>query len=272
MSCELEPGRLYRMPVHFGPSPGPRERPDGGRLDPDVTREALRVSVSFRTRAQALTSILPPGFALDGEPVARLEASYMSGIPWLAGRGYNTFGVTVPAVWEGQETVAGDLVAVLFENLADPIITGREELGWNKLWCELPDLERVADAATCRASWLGFQFARVQLSGLRPVDVSPPAAAGRPLLSYKYIPASGDWGSADVAYATVVPVQDAGAQVTEMWRGDATIEIAEARWDDLPTLFRIVNGLAALPRLEVLDATLTRALGSDDLYTIRKLS
>ena len=81
MSRELEPGRLYRMPVHFGPSPGPRERPEGGRLDPDVAREALRVSVSFRTQAQALTSILPPGFALDGEPVARLEASYMRGTP-----------------------------------------------------------------------------------------------------------------------------------------------------------------------------------------------
>jgi acetoacetate decarboxylase len=145
MSRALEPGRLYRMPVHFGPSPGPRERPEGGRPDPDVARETLRVSVSFRTRAEALNAILPPGFALDGEPVARLEASYMSGIPWLAGRGYNTFGVTIPAVWEGDETVAGDLVAVLFENLADPIITGREELGWNKLWCELPDLQRVAD-------------------------------------------------------------------------------------------------------------------------------
>ena len=130
----------------------------------------------------------------------------------------------------------------------------------------------MADTATCRASWLGFQFARLRLSGLRLVDVPPPAAAGRPRLSYKYIPASGDWGSADVAYATVVPVQDARAQVTEMWRGDATIEIAEARWEDLPTLFRIVNGLAALPRLEVLGATLTRTLGSDDLDTIRKLS
>ena len=76
----------------------------------------------------------------------------------------------------------------------------------------------MADTATCRASWLGFQFARLQMSGLRPVDVPPRAGAGRPRLSYKYIPAGGDWGSVDVAYATVVPVQDAGAQVTEMWQ------------------------------------------------------
>src|SRR6185503_988028 len=103
-------------------------------------------------------ALLPPGFRLTGDPVARLEASYMTGIPWLAGRGYNTFGLTVPATWEGEESMSGDFVAVLFENLADPIISGREELGWNKLWCELPFIELSPSSVRLRAAWLGFEF------------------------------------------------------------------------------------------------------------------
>jgi hypothetical protein len=162
---------LYRMPVHFGPTPGPRQTVAGGRHQPDRTRESWTMSVTFRSEPDALRRLLAPQVKLDVEPVARLDASYMTGIPWLAGRGYNTFGLSIPAVWEGQETIHGDFLTVLFENLADPIISGREELGWNKLWCELPSLERGETWAYCRAAWLGFQFAQVELADLREIGV-----------------------------------------------------------------------------------------------------
>jgi hypothetical protein len=38
-------------------------------------REAVRISVSFCSRADSLNAVLPPGFRLDGKPVARLEAT-----------------------------------------------------------------------------------------------------------------------------------------------------------------------------------------------------
>jgi hypothetical protein len=275
--------RLHRMPIQFGPMPGPRESPDGGRFAPDTERRTVRVSVPFRSEAAALEAVLPDAYVLDGEPVARFEASYMTGIPWLAGRDYNTFGLTIPARWEGQESVAGDFVAVLFENLADPIISGREELGWNKLWCELPQVERLAGSATCRAAWQGFEFARLAVTGLERVDLTSPASpapvagpAGapipaRPRLGYKYVPRTGEWGEADVAYATLSPVEKVGARVVESWRGRGEIDLTGGRWEDLPTLFRVVAGLADLPRLEVLPATLSVAIGSGDLYETRRL-
>jgi Acetoacetate decarboxylase (ADC) len=271
MSYALSPGKRYRMPVQFGPALGPRESLDGGRHEADTTRDSLRVSVSFRSEQESLEALLPPGFGLDGEPVARIEASYMTGIPWLAGRGYNTLGLTIPVVWDGEETVLGDLVVVLFENLADPIISGREELGWNKLWCELPPIERSGDAACCRAEWLGFRFATVELNRLVPAEIPSAGAGGRPRLSYKYIPATGYPGEADVAYATVSPVSSDAPQVTELWRGDGDFAFRAGRWEDLPTLHRIVGGLSRLPRREVLGAALSRTRGSGDLHSTRRL-
>jgi acetoacetate decarboxylase len=270
MSTALQSGTLHRMPVQFGPTPGPRQHPDGGRFSADVTRRAVRVSVPFRSQADALNALLPPGFRLDGEPIARFDAAYMTGIPWLAGRGYNTFGLIIPALWEGEETVAGDFVVVLFENLADPILSGREELGFNKLWCELPEVEVLPDAVRCRAAWLGYQFATLELTELDP---QLPAAGGvrRPFLNYKYIPSSGRWGEADVAYATVAP-NDGPVRVTDVWRAKATVEIAGAAWEDLPTLFRVINGIEALPREEILPATVTHTIGSGDFYGVRRLS
>ena len=57
----------------------------------------------------------------------------MKEIEWLAGRGYNTLGVSFPAVFEGEvDRATGSLLTVLWENLTDPILTGREELGFSK--------------------------------------------------------------------------------------------------------------------------------------------
>jgi hypothetical protein len=260
------------MPVQFGPALGPRESLAGGLHDPDTTRDSLRASITFSSAEAALEALLPPGFRLDGEPVARLEASYMTGIPWLAGHGYNTFGLTIPVVWEGEETEPGDLVVVLFENLADPIISGREELGWNKLWCELPPIERSPDAARCRASWLGFQFASLELTSLVPAEIPPLGAPARPRLSYKYIPATGEPGGVDAAYATLSPASSDAPRVTELWRGDGDFAFQSGRWEDLPTLHRVVGGLASLPRGDILGASLSRTRGSSDLHSTRRLA
>jgi len=53
----------------------------------------------------------------------------VTNIEWLAGRRYNTLGVTCPVVVRGEQTnTCGAFLMVLWENLTDPIITGREEL------------------------------------------------------------------------------------------------------------------------------------------------
>ena len=39
---------------------------------------------------------------MRGEPVATVFASYMTEIEWLAGRGYNVLGVTIPVTFTGK--------------------------------------------------------------------------------------------------------------------------------------------------------------------------
>ena len=86
------------------------------------------------TNPQQLEQLLPPGFFLDKEPLITVTASYIKEIEWLAGRGYNTLGVSFPVEFSGNKDKArGNFLLVLWENLTDPILTGREELGFSKM-------------------------------------------------------------------------------------------------------------------------------------------
>ena len=58
----------------------------------------------------------------------------------LAGHGYNLTGVSVPTRFHGEKgVVEGNLLLVMWENHADPIITGREQLGYSKIFDEGKD-------------------------------------------------------------------------------------------------------------------------------------
>ena len=140
MSDHDSRGNMLRMPVHFGPRTGPRAGPDGQGFECRDGPNVSSFAVHFLSNARQLEALLPEGFELDGEPVVTVYANYQTDIEWLAGRGYNLLGVRFPATFNGQrDSVTGQLLTVLWENLADPIITGREELGVPKIYCELPE-------------------------------------------------------------------------------------------------------------------------------------
>ena len=88
MSHEFQPGMMYRMPTHFGPSLGPRQGPEGRRFACADTPKKTSVAVSFRTNAATLGQLLPVGFQLAGDPIVTVAVSYLTEIEWLAGRGY----------------------------------------------------------------------------------------------------------------------------------------------------------------------------------------
>ena len=200
MAYDFLANRMYRMPTHFGPALGPRHNPDGGRYDWSE-HEFDAVSASFLSERSALEALLPPGFELYGEPVVKMTFAYLRNLPWLAGRGYNTLGVNIPARYKGKtDTVIGSLCLVLWENMADPIITGREELGVAKIYCDLPPPRINAGRMNCEASWYGFRFLDMDLDGLRDADLAkdrldPGPDTQNNLLHYKYMPRTGEWGT-----------------------------------------------------------------------------
>ena len=202
-----ERGKFYRMPVPYGPMPGPRQIP-AGKSVVDHRRNPKRrtFGVSYLVERARLEALLPPGFSLWGDPVLTVDVTYMWGIDWLAGRGYNTFGVKFPAIaCANGETVHGTFLSVLWENLADPIISGREELGFNKLYCEIPEPRAHDGRYSIRCGWLRHAFFDMELSDLRDAPPAPSNPQNAGLLHYKFMPRTGDWGAADFAGAVLSP-------------------------------------------------------------------
>ena len=102
MSYRFEAGRLYRMPTHFGPTPGPRQLPPDVGIDRKLSPRLLSVTASFLTDPKLLDRHLPEGFTLAGEPVVTVEFHHMTDIDWLAGRGYTMIWVSWPATFTGR--------------------------------------------------------------------------------------------------------------------------------------------------------------------------
>ena len=277
MPYSFQPDAMYRMPTHFGPRTGPRRGPDGRGFDCVNSPKSLSHSVSFLSHASAVEALLPPGFALEGEPVVTISATYMKEIDWLAGRGYNTLGASIPVTYSGRvDTVTGSLLLVLWENLTDPILTGREELGFSKIYCELPEPVVYDGTTHCTGSWLGFRFLDLSLHDLTEVSEQEIAAqaenaTSEGMLHYKYMPRTGEWGTADAAYAVLTPAHTPNRRVLGMWRGQGNVQWYRAKWEDMPTQYNIVNGLADLEILEYRGAVITKSIGGKDLSDQRIL-
>lgn len=91
---------------------------------------------------ESISKLLPPGYSVDPnckQPTVLFEIMELRGLPWLAGRGYNTWGIYASDIIVEKATekgvdggpLKGSHMLVLFESFTDPITTGREELGFS---------------------------------------------------------------------------------------------------------------------------------------------
>lgn len=258
----------YRMPISFGPAPGPRNLPKNmahRRYEKDVTA----ISLSARTDGGLLEALLPEGFRLTGAPRLTVSLMMFTNIGWLAGRGYNILMVKIPAVWQGAEEVHGDFVPVVWENMTDPILTGRDELGWCKIYAEIPDLTFDGDCAHGTAEWCGHRFFSLDVDSLARI-VSPQEAAA-PMMFQKYVPRTGERLEADVSYPTVTAPDGPSPDIRAVESGRGRFTFHSARWEDMPTQYPIVNALAALPLDDFGPAMLVRSSGGGDGSGQRRL-
>jgi len=272
MPYEFKKAMMYRMPTHFGPSLGPRQG-EGGRKFANIDSPKKTVmSVRFLTNRKQLENLLPEGFELVSDPVVTVAVTYFTEIEWLAGRGYNTLGIDFSAVFKGKkDRVSGNFLAVLWENLADPIFIGREELGFSKIYCEIPEPRILNGQTHCIASWLGFKFMDLKVGRMKQLSAEAIAenlkkeAESDGTLHYKYMPRTSDWGKPDVCYAVLTPSGGSNEVVKEMWRGEGTVQFHKAAWEDLPTMFHIVNVLRNLEIKEYRGAMMVKSVGGKDL-------
>ena len=274
--------KLHIMPRTFGPAGGPRQAPDHADFRHGPTRFA-RHAVGFLGREDQVAALLPPGLELRGEPTVHVQFYQLTEIPWLAGRGYNILSVVIPVRHRSAtgEVTDGQYQPVLWENLGDPIITGREQLGHPKLYAQLPSPRTLNGTTYIRASWEGFTFIEVELS-----CHSPPsgeflgglkAAAGAGLVGHKYVPRTGSWDEADADYLTLTPMPGESnlndPQPTPTIRtGSGKVTVHEPRWQDMPTQYHIIRQLAALEQRAPLDAVYMEGTTYADAYDQRILA
>jgi hypothetical protein len=280
MSITLDPKFRYRMPVVFGPAPGPRQRPGGGMWLPEETgrMNATWMAVSFRTDPAKLEAILPPGMSLRGEPVVTVSCAWFKNLYWLAGRGYGIVAVDFPVRYEGKsEILNGTFCPVLWEGAPDAITTGRDELGFPKMYADVAEIEWDQDQriATCSASWMGFRFFDIALFDLTEAGGEPglPGANDGPAMYFKYVPRTSVGGSegADVAYVTTAaPPAGCGGNASNVkfdgfefkrWSARGDIAWHRATFEQLPLSFHVVNGMADIDILEPVSAELVTFSG-----------
>jgi len=168
-----------------------------------------------------------------------------------------------PAVFKGvRDQVVGRFLAVMWENLADPIITGRGEIGQPKLYAEIPELRRVDGVYHCQASWMGFSFLDLRVTEVvDAIGETRPAPQMDGTLMLKYVPRTGAWGEADICDVSFTPALTPDLTTESSKTGEGNVRFHRAGWRDLPTMYHVVNALSDLPMLSPRGASITTTRG-----------
>ncbi|KAL5351159.1 hypothetical protein ACLOAV_003010 [Pseudogymnoascus australis] len=261
-----------RVPLSFGPSPGPRQDHFGRAQNPGEL--SYRTSyLTFKTHKSYINTLLPSdelSIDTDGSwATATLSVTRLANLTWLGGRGYSFFALYIHNVTGNEKTLAdaltngdvatgsekkGDFVPVMFENKADPIITGREELGFSKVFATLEDTSS-ASSYTLSAGWEGTEFCRLTLEDL--VEVQPTEVTTHaPTLHWKVTTSSKESGHNNHGTVAVQPRFPTSDGQKEWKAGSAKVKFTELEGQQLvqafPTLSHIIGGLRNIKIVEVL--------------------
>jgi len=242
----------WMMPVHFGTR---YSKWVGGYGD------VTTMTVTYLTDKKRLVKYLPRVFEITGEPLVKVYYAMNRDVGWLAGGCYNLLGVDVPCIYHGEEDegMQGKFCLVLWENLTDPILTGRELQGIPKIFANIEDHVRTEGEWRTRAHYRGHAIVDIAIKETRAMTHEEMEARhnapGLDWFGWKYFPKTGEEG-ADVSYPTLYPQGDG---TFEGWWGEGKVEWHRLTWEQNPTQFHIVNALKALPILEYREATITKS-------------
>ncbi|OBT56352.1 hypothetical protein VE04_02908 [Pseudogymnoascus sp. 24MN13] len=270
---ELARNATYRRaPFSFGPSPGPRQD-HMGRLR-NLGEHSYKTSyLTFKTHKSYISTLLPSEeLSIDTNgswATATLAVTRLANLSWLGGRGYSFFALYIHNVTSDDKTATGastddelatggakkgDFIPVMFENKADPIITGREELGFSKVFATLEDTS-TASSYTLSAGWEGTEFCTLTLEGLVEVPSAEPTTQA-PTLHWNAVTSSKESGHNYCGTVTVYPPFPTSEGQREWKAGVAKVNFTVLGGQQLvqafPTLSHIIEGLRGIQIVEVL--------------------
>lgn len=261
---EFDTDKSYMMPAHFG------DRPMDSR-NTGWYHDVTSMVVAYLTDRDKVRKYLPAPFLLDEEPIVTVASVMNRDIDWLAGWGYNLITVNISAVYHGDaQAVHAPYCLVMWENMTDPILAGRELLGVPKIYADIPDHQQTGGVWYTRASHFGNKIMDMSIEGLMELpaeNIEEMNKGGKEstLFGWKYFPATGQPG-ASVSHATLFPSESVTKQA---WIGQGKINWHHLTWEQNPTQFHIVNAIADLPILEMRLALISK--GSTNLALPERL-
>lgn len=260
-----DPRSSYMMPAHFGPR---HMGPKSSGWYHDVTA----IVVPYVTDREILAQYIPEPFSVAEEALLTVYYACNRNVDWLAGHGYNMIGVNAAVTYESNnETLEGTYALVIWENLTDPILTGRELQGIPKIYADIPDHSIIGDEWRCNASHFGHKILDLMITDVNPVAMelveglqAQNAGKDNPM-GVRYIPALGGFGT-QINQPTLFPSQN---DLREVLTGTGSVTWNRLSWEQNPTQYHIVNALADLPVLEQRSALVTK--GSTNLIVMDRL-
>ena len=266
MTFKRNSAQSYMMPAHFG----------ARYTGPGTSgwyRDVTALTIPYLTDRDKLAMLLPEGFEPSDDPVVSVFYACNKQVDWLAGHGYNMVGVNAAVTYRSKgETLEGTYALVIWENLTDPILTGRELQGIPKIYADIPDHSISNDIWRCNASHFGHNIVELIVSGLRAPELEEIAAGQQARqgkdnpMGWRYIQQAGSFGPKVDEYTTY-PSEN---HITQIMLGEGKVDWKQLSWEQNPTQFHIVNALEALPILEYRPAMLTK--GTTNLVLPNRLT
>jgi hypothetical protein len=245
-----------------------------------------KANFKIKTSATLLRTLFPNShysFVLsDSVAYASFSIESFHNLAWLGGHGYDLLAFYIYGVQykdcQGRRR-KGTYCPIMFENLADPIITGRDELGFGKVFSDLA-IRRTNSTFEATLTWKGAQWAHFKLNGLKPETINQSTSDGdadvsEGILLHKYIPSTGGEGKPDADYDVLV-LDEPGASTLQSKLAsepkNVDFKIESLGEQKLPTLHPFVDRLAEIPVFEVIEATVNEYLGVPDLSVVERLN
>lgn len=240
---KLDPDKVYSMPLIMGPVFDRDARP--GR----VYGEVESLSATFLTDSSAARALVPDCFLIPEQATVTVASGDYDRVDFMAGDGYRVAYVGVSAKYEGEETVDGLCILVMWEDRTLPIVTGREMIGIPKGYADITSIRTVKeDRRRATASVWGHEVMRLEVVGGREQNLMVRRTAQKrvnatPWLGYKYIPSFD--GPPDAAYPMVVWNE---VNIDQLSLGvDAVVGFGTAEESDLDLPAAITRALHSLP-------------------------
>lgn len=235
-----------RMPTGFPPP----KMPVISRWGTD-----LSVNVKFETDIEMINKLLPPGLKAQSGEVTVYQNRYVN-VNFLAGRGYNFFGISVPVIYEKNgRKLTGVYLPVCWMNDTFAIIFGREGAGYPKLFGEVHDPIQTETGYYCSVGEYGHRMIELEVFNLVHVpseNISKEIYESN-LFLRKRICGFGD--QAEIDYLTVGKTY---SKTLEYALAKGTVKFNETTWEKAPLSYNVISYLREMPIIKFTGAFVTK--------------